>query len=91
MQRVLHLACGEFKVRRLSYRVKNQFISMVCAPQNFACGRPSAYAPTLAVILNLFQDLLAIVISRDLWDAGRSEQQACNHFHGLCLTDHFVR
>jgi hypothetical protein len=38
---------------------------MVCAPQNISCAWPSAHAPTLSVILNLFQDLLAIGISRD--------------------------
>jgi hypothetical protein len=39
---------------------------MVWGPQNISCGWP-AYAPTLAVILNLFQDLFAIGISRHQW------------------------
>jgi hypothetical protein len=40
-------------------------ISMVCAPQTISCGRHRVHAPTFSVILNLFQDLLAIGISRE--------------------------
>jgi hypothetical protein len=49
---------------------------MIYGTEHFV--RPAqAHAPTLAVILNLFQDLLAIVISRDkCTPAGQNNRRA---------------
>jgi hypothetical protein len=42
---------------RRPVKTAGALISMVCAPPTISCGWPQAHAPTLLIILNLFQDL----------------------------------